>query len=711
MFNYSSQFFIAIAASIVIVDSLLAGESSQDLKSTLSISEKPSVAYFADTNHGNDEWSGTLAEPNPENTDGPVKTIQKAYTNITSPSSTIYVKAGIYRETLNLSKNYPVIIKQLPGDEGKVIISGADLVPEDRWQQCTSEKCAEIDSNPYLSNIYYVDLDFNTNQIFQNGVRLPRSRYPKEGYLFPTVVTKDAQKEFIDENLAQPDHYFEESYCHIRTRNWSINQLKVEKHADKHIGLMGKTRFNISKDSGYYFTNIPKLINQPRQWAFLESKKRLYFYPSGSLQDIEVSRRDYGIITDSSISHHIISGLIFRYANRNGIQISEADHISFQGNTIEYPYEIGINLIKSRKINLANNVIKYANYEGIRTGKDSSDITIEGNYIYATGAENYGDDLISGVGTAIINYSPGAKIYNNRIDKTGYHGIYLGQRVSGTEVSYNHITNTLLSLADGGAIYTGSYYDPPVQDFIRFNIIENVFGYTGGIKKSCTEKLLSTCRGDGEGIYLDEQTSQRVVENNTVINATKGIFLHWATNNEIRHNTLYGNKNSQVWFSGKDQPHYRLQNNLLLDNILYTTEANQRTFTLVVTYNDLNFGSSDRNYFFNPYNNRTIYLWPISDLTLDEWQAKSGFDRQSKDISSIRTSNPDFSAARILINPSLDKKNIGLHDKIHCDVSGKKLDNNILLAAFESKIVMPCTPTSAMDLEQMKPRSNRSLKN
>lgn len=696
--NYNLAIFFMLT-----IESIILFWQPVSHKSNLLLSEKLEIIYFVDANHGNDEWSGILEEPNPENTDGPVRTIQKAYANIRFPASTIYVKAGIYRETLNLSKNYPVIIKPRPGDEGKVIISGADLVPEDRWQKCTAEKCAEIDSNPYLSNIYYVDLDFDTTQIFQNGMRLPRSRYPKEGYLFPTAVTKDAQKEFVDENLAQPDHYFEESYCHIRTRNWSINQLKVEKHADKHIGLMGKTRFDISKGSGYYFTNIPKFINQPRQWAFLESTKRLYFYPSGSLQDIEVSRRDYGITTDSSISQHIISGLIFRYANRNGIQISEADHILFQGNTIEHPYKIGINIKNSRKINLASNVIKYANNEGIRTSKDSSDITIKGNYIYATGAENYGDDLISGVGTAIINYSPGAKIYNNRIDKTGYHGIYLGQRISGTEVSYNHITNTLLSLADGGAIYTGSYYDPPVQDFIRFNIIENAFGYTGGIKKSCTEKSLSNCRGGGEGIYLDERTSQRVVENNTVINASKGIFLHWTTNNEIRHNTLYGNKNSQIWFSGKDQPRYRLQNNLLLDNILYATEANQRTFTLAVTYNDLNFGYSDRNYFFNSYNNRNIYLLPISYLALDEWQVKSGFDKQSKDISSLRDSNPDFSETQIVINPSMEQKDINFHHKSYCDVSGKNLDKKISLAAFESKILIPCASTSTMNLEQANP--------
>jgi hypothetical protein len=61
---------------------------------------------------------------------------------------------------------------------------------------------------------------------------------------------------------------------------------------------------------------------------------------------------------------------------------------------------------------------------------------------------------------------PFAKVYNNRIDLTGYTALYLDGHTLGRDVSHNYITNVALALSDGGGVYTGGFYDKPEKDHI-----------------------------------------------------------------------------------------------------------------------------------------------------------------------------------------------------------------------------------------------------
>jgi hypothetical protein len=87
-----------------------------------------------------------------------------------------------------------------------------------------------------------------------------------------------------------------------------------------------------------------------------------------------------------------------------------------------------------------------------------------------------------------------------------------------------------------------------------------------------------------------------------------GIYFHWAPDNIVQNNTLYGNKVAQVWFSGRYQPGEKLVDEVVLDNIMFATDAQQKTFYLGIKYDDVHFGQSDRNYFYNPYRTSHIFL-------------------------------------------------------------------------------------------------------
>ena len=152
-----------------------------------------------------------------------------------------------------------------------------------------------------------------------------------------------------------------------------------------------------------------------------------------------------------------------------------------------------------------------------------------------------------------------------------------------------------------------------------------------------------------------------------------GIFFHWAPGNVVQNNTLYGNKAAQIWFSGRNQPGEKLVDEVVLDNIMFATDAQQKTFFLAINYDDVHFGQSDNNYFYNPYNSRHVLVSRYDagegrtvneDLTLDGWRALSGYDENSREFSylnqfdDITIDSPRKS--RIIYNTSLDVISIDL---------------------------------------------------
>jgi len=211
-----------------------------------------------------------------------------------------------------------------------------------------------------------------------------------------------------------------------------------------------------------------------------------------------------------------------------------------------------------------------------------------------------------------------------------------------------------------------------------------------------------TYSGLATGIGLDEESNNRTVEDNTVIRSSMmGIGFHWAPDNLVQRNTLYDNRTGQLGLSGKNEEHKTLLDDVFLDNILFATDAEQRTLYFTMNYNDVHFGQSDRNWFYNPYNSIHIflsrYLTPYSGewhdyLTLSGWQAMSGYDRNSKEFSYLRQL-PQVTLAsptqsRIVYNASLDVNTVDLGTDLYCDVQGNGIRGKLTLQPFESKILI-----------------------
>src|SRR5690606_22668469 len=124
----------------------------------------------------------------------------------------------------------------------------------------------------------------------------------------------------------------------------------------------------------------------------------------------------------------------------------------------------------------------------------------------------------SGSGTyqAIMSFGANTVIELNRIDSTGYNGIYFGGNYS--EVRNNFINNFCLTKDDGGGIYIGDWFKSSGKK-IWGNIILNGKGVSEG-----TDNLNYFA---AHGIYIDGSSDGVEVTNNTIAECSNsGIFIH-----------------------------------------------------------------------------------------------------------------------------------------------------------------------------------------
>lgn len=127
-----------------------ASPEANPLNPASSISAQNAVYYVA--TNGNNTWSGLLAEPNAQQTDGPWRTIRRATATLL-PGDTVYVREGTYHEWVWLEagnsgiENNPITYAAYSGET--VVLDGAAYPTQ--WQL-------------YSGNIWWTDtsgIDFN----------------------------------------------------------------------------------------------------------------------------------------------------------------------------------------------------------------------------------------------------------------------------------------------------------------------------------------------------------------------------------------------------------------------------------------------------------------------------------------------------------------------------------------------------------------------
>lgn len=270
--------------------------------------------------NGNDNWSGTLAEPNAAKTDGPFATLARAQNAVRA------LKQSVYKpKVASVEKRF--IGSPHPFGEGKDILvyvregyypldQPLQFTPEDggeriqtdlptgafeyhqlkehyvTWAAYPGEKAVIIGGQPIKNwqkkKGYWVSrLEVAAADAFVvNGELQPLARTPNEGYYTPAKhpVSTTAFSYRRGEVRAWPDL---EGNRIIMLLRWHTGHNSIARIDQK------KQMIHLSKEENgivvvpprYYIENVKSLMDEPGEWFFDKASSELSFIPPAGVED------------------------------------------------------------------------------------------------------------------------------------------------------------------------------------------------------------------------------------------------------------------------------------------------------------------------------------------------------------------------------------------------------------------------------------------
>ena len=652
--------------------------------------DKELEATFFVAKDGDDAWSGKLAAPNAEKTDGPFATIARARDAIRemktkqplSEPVTVMVRGGTYflNDTIVFdqkdsgTKDCPITYMAYPGE--KPVISGGRKIAgpwktyEGEIMVCSLE---EVKAGKW-----------NFRQLFANGKRQVRARVPSEGYYHAEEALGGVSFRFEEGHFKKWRNLSDIEVIVFHSWNESrllISELNEEERTVKFIDP--KARHTIGWRGGggpnrYYIENVFEGLKQPGEWYLDRHTGELYYWPVDDIEKLEI----IAPVLDQLIRFEGgIKGRNIQYVGICGLTFSDTDWALPEkgypdcGDVGDIVEPSAITLDNVRHCVLEDNCIRNVGTYALELNGEGNRVV--GNRIYDIGGggiltRNYGDEhnvfsynhihhcgevYPSAVG---INIDDGGGTFShNLIHNISHSGIYTrhwatadqlkerSNQEQGIIIEYNEIYDVMQKINDGGGLF--------VRDsnmIIRNNLIHDVFSYSD--------------RCPGWGIYLGCETRDATVENNVVYRAREMVHVwHYDRNIVMENNIFLDGEISQINY--QNPQHLSHENIKLLRNIICYSKADAALFRLSGERSLP--VESDYNVYFHTGGKDLVNIGAPGLDSLEEWQER-GLDTHSiaADPLFVDPANDDYSlkpdspALKLGFKP-IDISKVGLRDR------------------------------------------------
>ncbi|MFQ6040490.1 MAG: right-handed parallel beta-helix repeat-containing protein [Candidatus Poribacteria bacterium] len=626
--------------------------------------EEPKATFFV-SKDGNDAWSGKLAAPNAEKTDGPFATVVRARDAIRemktkqslSEPVTVMVRDGTYYldDTIVFgqedsgAKDCPITYMAYPGE--KPVISGGREITAS-WKThkgeimvCSIEEVKEK--------------GWNFRQLFVNGKRQTRARLPHEGYYYVEEALGDVEFRFEEGHFQNLRNLNDVEVVVFHSWNESrllISELNEEERTVKFLDPKARHTIGWSGAGGpnrYYIDNVFEGLQNPGDWYLDRHTGELYYWPIDDIEKSEVVApvlnqlvRFEGGIKEQHVQYINLCGFTFSDTDWNLPEKGYPDC----GDVGDIVYPSAITLENARYCALKDNCIRNVGTYALElTGYGNQ---IIGNEIYSVGgggiiSRNYdeernvisynhihhcGEVYPSSVGINIDD--GGGVISHNLIHDISHSGVYTRHwatehqtierenQEQGLIIEYNEIYDVMQKINDGGGLF--------VRDsnmIIRNNVIHDVFSYSD--------------RCPGWGIYLGCETRDTIVENNVVYRAREVVHVWYYDRNVVMENNIFvDGELSQINY--QNPRHLSHENIKFLRNIICYSKPDSLLFKLSGERSLP--VESDYNLFFHTGGKDIVNSGAPGLDSFEEWQ-KRGLDANSivADPLFVDAANDDYS--------------------------------------------------------------------
>lgn len=523
----------------------------------------PENADYYISPKGNDDWSGTLKDPNAENTDGPFLTIERAQKAVRelkkqvyfpkdepvekrwigSPHPygrgkdiLVYIRGGFYslnrplifepddggeRVETNLPtgafeyhklKDHYVTYAAYPGE--RPVISGG--VPVTGWKNAGNNWVAGYDADTVA-------------MLLVNGKRQVLARTPNEGFFVPPEISASTgELHFNKGDVCNWDDMEDNRIIMLLRWHTGVNSIVKVDEKRRIATFRSPQEGVVIVPPRYYVENVKALLDFPGEWFFDKKRREISYIPLPGMVDPDKITAEVPVISQlvqvrgmvgQPVRNLRFYGLIFEgaAAGESAISYEFAHACEFVGGMVRSCNGTGISVKKGcYQTRFLDNYFE----------------TLDNGGIYVNGPVNPGDGreitretLIShnrfsdcGGINIYASYTLQTTISHNYITKTrGRYGIDVGGWSNQEEaidggylVEYNHLDDVQLDADDSGAIKTAGM---TFNSVVRRNLIHDV--HAGFFN-------------DNVGFWFDNMSSGWTTEENIYYNLEQGEMKYCA---------------------------------------------------------------------------------------------------------------------------------------------------------------------------------------
>jgi len=496
---------------------------------------------------------------------------------------TVFVRGGRYQldDTLIFgpedsgNTECPVTYKAFPGETP--IVSGGRVITG--WQKSGDNLWTAQIADVRRGKWYF-------RQLYADGKRLARGRYPEDGLLRIKAVSSDVRTIDLDKLLPFKDLGGRDAEI-IVIQNWSIARSIIESsqtlrvQAKTPLGWVGHSATTASPGKPVYLENVIEFVRSPGQWHLDRKTGTVTWFAEKNANPNDktfIAPRTEKLLSikgvvDKPVRNLRFHGIVFEHSQWNlpeggyaGIQAGYNGTKNKPPDEFEKTLPVAIELQYAADCEFIRCRIRHTGASGIGLGAgclrnriigcEIADIGGNGIHIglpkgpIATLSQDWDDDRDIPVANEVSNchihhcaaesfgavglfaaFSKNTRISHNHVADMPYTGISIGFRWNTTPTSqshciveYNRIHDVMTRIADGGGIYTLGYQPGTI---LRGNHIYNVYrsSYAHG-------------GAPNNGIFFDEGSKGFLVEDNVIYN-TSG-------------NPIRFNQNKKEWHTWRD---------------------------------------------------------------------------------------------------------------------------------------------------------------